>query len=72
MNTPMPTYADPAVYTRAQITKMLSAGGFVYPSTLLVDQAGTVRYLWRGYAQGGMKELQNKINLLLQSPPENH
>lgn len=66
---PMPVYADPAIFTRAQIARMLSAGGFEYPSTLLVDQNGTVRYMWRGYAPGGMEELEEKIDSLLKNPP---
>jgi thiol-disulfide isomerase/thioredoxin len=64
-NAIMPLYADPAVFTRSQITRMLSAGGFAYPSTILVDKSGTVRYLWRENLPSGMVELREKIDDLL-------
>ncbi len=69
INAPMPVYADPAVFTRAKVTQMLSAGGFVYPCTLLVDQKGVVRYLWRGYSENGMSQLKSRIDALLKQNP---
>jgi cytochrome c biogenesis protein CcmG, thiol:disulfide interchange protein DsbE len=42
-----PIYHDPAEYTRTQISQLLTAGGFVYPTTLVLDGLGRVVDVWR-------------------------
>ncbi len=56
----MPVYCDPAMYTRGRIATMLSAGGFGYPMTLVVDPDGIVREYWIG-ALRDMSELEKAI-----------
>ena len=36
----LPVYYDPAEFTRTQISQLLTAGGFTYPTTIVVDGAG--------------------------------
>jgi len=43
----LPVYHDPAEYTRTQISQLLTAGGFTYPTTIVVDGAGRVVDVWR-------------------------
>lgn len=43
----LPVYYDPAEYTRTQISQLLTAGGFTYPTTIVVDGAGRVVDVWR-------------------------
>ncbi len=64
LNVNLPVYADPAMFTRAQIAKVMAAGGFEYPMTLVVDQTGVVRDFWRGYLPKNMPELKTKIESL--------
>ena len=43
----LPVYYDPAEFTRTQISQLLTAGGFTYPTTIVVDGAGRVVDVWR-------------------------
>lgn len=43
----LPVYHDPAEYTRSEISKMMTTGGFSYPTTLVVDSQGQVANVWR-------------------------
>ncbi|MEQ1826440.1 MAG: TlpA disulfide reductase family protein [Pirellula sp.] len=43
----LPVYHDPAEYSRVQISQLLTAGGFVYPTTLVIDGQGRVVDVWR-------------------------
>jgi len=54
-------YADPAMYTRGRIAKMLSSGGFQYPMTLVVDKLGTVREFWLGSNSNTMSQVHEAI-----------
>jgi hypothetical protein len=58
-------YADPAMYTRGRIAKMLSSGGFQYPMTLIVDQKGIVREFWLGSDSGTMSQVHEAIKKIL-------
>jgi thiol-disulfide isomerase/thioredoxin len=42
-----PVYHDPAEYSRVQISQLLTAGGFTYPTTLVIDGSGRVVDVWR-------------------------
>ena len=44
----LPVYGDPAEFSRARISQLLTAGGFSYPTTLVIDSAGRVSDVWRG------------------------
>jgi len=61
----VPNYADPAMYTRGRIAKMLSSGGFQYPMTLIVDQKGIVREFWLGSDSRTMEQVHEAIKKIL-------
>jgi thiol-disulfide isomerase/thioredoxin len=61
----VPNYADPAMYTRGRIAKMLSSGGFQYPMTLVVDKEGIVREFWLGSDASTMEQVHQAIKKLL-------
>ena len=63
----MPIYADPVSYTQIQIAKLMAAGGFEYPMTIVVDRKGVVRDFWRGYDEATIGEAQEKIEAMLQA-----
>ncbi|MCY2976662.1 MAG: redoxin domain-containing protein [Planctomycetota bacterium] len=65
----IPNYADPAMYTRGRIAKMLSSGGFQYPMTLIVDQKGIVREFWLGSDSDTMLQVNEAIKKLLAEKP---
>jgi cytochrome c biogenesis protein CcmG, thiol:disulfide interchange protein DsbE len=65
--TDLPTYCDPVMFTRASIARMLAAGGFAYPFTLIVDRDGIVQDFWRGYHKGGMAKAAAKARVLAES-----
>jgi hypothetical protein len=67
--TRIPNYADPAMYTRGRIAKMLSSGGFQYPMTLIVDQKGIVREFWLGSDSKTMLQVNEAVKKLLAEPP---
>ncbi len=60
----MPTFADPAMFTRGKIARMLASGGFVYPFTLVTDREGFVREYWLGSSPNTMTELEAVITQL--------
>ena len=64
----MPTYADPAMFTRGKIARMLASGGFVYPFTLVTDRDGFVREFWLGNNPNSMTELKAVIDRLISQP----
>jgi len=43
----LPVYADPAEFSRTRVSQLMTAGGFSYPTTLVVDGAGRVVDVWR-------------------------
>jgi len=61
----IPNYADPAMYTRGRIAKMLSSGGFQYPMTLIVDNKGIVREFWLGQLSDTMKQVDEAVKIQL-------
>ena len=43
----LPAYYDPVEYSRTRLSQLLTAGGFSYPTTLVIDGQGNVVDLWR-------------------------
>lgn len=43
----LPVYHDPAEYTRSEISKMMTSGGFSYPTTIVLDSQARVANVWR-------------------------
>ncbi|MDZ4849215.1 MAG: TlpA disulfide reductase family protein [Pirellulaceae bacterium] len=62
----MPTYADPAMYTRGKITRMLASGGFGYPFTMVADRHGMVVEYWLDAKPGSMKEFEKVVERLVE------
>ena len=64
-NITMPIYADPAMFTRGKITRMLASGGFGYPFTIVIDRQGIVREYWVGPTPGSMDQLAKILEQLI-------
>lgn len=62
----VPTFCDPVAMTRGQLALILPNGSLSYPTTLLVDQRGTIIATLVGYTPGEMQILQQKIAELLE------
>lgn len=43
----LPVYHDPVEFSRTRLSQLLTAGGFSYPTTLVIDGAGEVVDVWR-------------------------
>ena len=43
----LPAYSDPAEFSRTRVSQLMTAGGFSYPTTLVVDGDGRVVDVWR-------------------------
>ena len=43
----LPVYCDPVEFTRVRISQLMTAGGFSYPTTLVIDGTGKVVDVWR-------------------------
>ena len=43
----LPAYSDPVEFSRTRVSQLMTAGGFSYPTTLVVDGAGKVVDVWR-------------------------
>ncbi len=61
----LPTYADVGGETRRSLIMGLRLDGFAYPTTLVIDQAGTVRGFWQGYVSGMELEVAALVDSLL-------
>lgn len=44
----MPIYWDPAEFTRVQVSRIFKSGGFVSPTTIVLDRQGKIFDVWRG------------------------
>ncbi len=44
----MPIYWDPAEFTRINVSRIFKSGGFVTPTTIVLDRQGKVFDVWRG------------------------
>jgi thiol-disulfide isomerase/thioredoxin len=47
-----PTYRDPFQEFAKYLMKVAKLDGFVFPTSLVVDQNGVIRGMWKGYAPG--------------------
>lgn len=43
----LPAYYDPVEFSRTRLSQLMTAGGFSYPTTLVIDGEGNVVDLWR-------------------------
>jgi thiol-disulfide isomerase/thioredoxin len=63
----MPVYCDPVMFTRGSVTRMLAAGGFGYPFTLVVDQEGIVRNYWLGADKTVLPQVEKLVKKLAET-----
>jgi len=68
MHSWVPTYADPDFYTRRNVAMALDDNQFAYPTTIVLDQAGIIRGVWTGYAEGFATEMEKLVGELLKQP----
>ena len=50
----LPIYFDPAEFSRARLSQLMTAGGFSYPTTLVMDGEGRVVDVWRSAVPSGV------------------
>jgi thiol-disulfide isomerase/thioredoxin len=55
----VPVYCDPVEFSRVQISQLMSAGGFRYPTTIVLDRAGRVADIWA--REIDMRKVENAI-----------
>ena len=67
LKTDLRVYSDPGAGTRSSLVKAAQLPGFAYPTTVLIDQTGTIRALWQGYSPGVEAEMEKVITSLLKS-----
>ncbi len=58
----MPTYCDLPCSPRGRVTRMLAAGGFAYPLTMVIDPDGIVREYWLGATNDLQQEVGSVID----------
>ncbi len=62
--TNLPTYADQNAATRQAMTIKLGVS-IAYPTTLILDRAGTIRGFWQGYQGRAVDEMGSVVEQLL-------
>jgi thiol-disulfide isomerase/thioredoxin len=65
----LPTYHDPARQTREYLVEQAKLAGFVFPTTLVVDNTGTIRGLWAGYLPGDELAVNEVLEALERDVP---
>jgi thiol-disulfide isomerase/thioredoxin len=66
----IPTYCDPASRTRRAIADLLEHPGIYYPSTVLIDQQGTIAGVWEGFTPSGVGKMRQAIARRLNRPAD--
>ena len=60
----LPSYSDPVEFSRVRISQLMTAGGFSYPTTLVIDGTGKVVDIWRSaVSQNALKKAIEKAKL---------
>jgi len=67
-NTTLPTYSDQNAASRRALALVLDPEEFAYPTTIVLDSAGTIRGYWIGYSPGSEEEMRTLIDELLEQP----
>jgi thiol-disulfide isomerase/thioredoxin len=60
-----PTYRDPDQQFARHLMQVARLDDFVFPTSLVVDQQGTIRGLWLGYLPGDERQVQRLIEAIL-------
>lgn len=65
MDFDLTSHYDPGGVTRLTVMQDLELPSFSFPTTVLLDQEGTVQALWIGYQPGIEAEIEKQVKLLL-------
>jgi thiol-disulfide isomerase/thioredoxin len=58
-------YCDPNGRTRQSVAKRLERDGMYYPTTMLIQQDGSIAGVWEGFNEGGVDQMHEAIRYLL-------
>ncbi|GAA4459450.1 hypothetical protein GCM10023156_39000 [Novipirellula rosea] len=58
-------FADPRGMSRENVAKSLGKPHMYFPTSVLVDQQGTIRGVWEGFSPNGVDQMKAKIEELL-------
>ncbi len=61
----LPTYIDADGASRQVLADLLGERGFAYPTTVLLDRAGSIRAVWLGYQRGYEGQMEKLVSKLL-------
>lgn len=61
----LPVHQDPQFTTARALLELSGEQNFAFPTTVLLDQQGTIRSLWIGYRPGIAKEMRQQVAELL-------
>lgn len=64
------THWDPDARTRRGLVAAAELDGFAYPTTVLLDDKGSIRGLWQGYWEGMEKDLETAVLEVLHASNE--
>ncbi|MEO8498078.1 MAG: TlpA family protein disulfide reductase [Planctomycetota bacterium] len=67
LNANLDVYSDPGSAATLSLVNAARLDRFGYPTTVLLDQDGTIQGLWQGYAPGVEAEMEEAIKVLLKS-----
>jgi hypothetical protein len=62
----LPVYTDIYQFSRTQVSRLFSSGGFQYPTMLVLNRDRKVEGAWRGSLK--MKDVRAAINTALAAP----
>jgi thiol-disulfide isomerase/thioredoxin len=60
-----PTYRDPFQKSAKHLVQAAKLDGFVFPTSVVVDESGVIQGLWQGYAPGDERQIQRVIEAAL-------
>jgi thiol-disulfide isomerase/thioredoxin len=58
-------YCDPYGLTRQSVAKRLERDGMYYPTTMLIQQDGSIAGVWEGFNEDGVGQMHEAIRYLL-------
>ena len=67
LETKLDIYSDPGGETTRSLVNSARLSRFGYPTTVLLDQEGTIQGLWQGYRAGLEDDMEAEIRALLKS-----
>ena len=59
-----PTYTDVDGFVMQSVAETLEQEGLMFPTSILVNEGGTVHAVWQGYHPNGVNEMRSIIDSL--------